>query len=143
MVLWRGCVMPVIMSVMSVVAMATMLILQLMLHRIRDRRTCRRAQQRLEFTALANLVAQSTTRAAAYDGSDEALVTVGLLLLVTVGGWWCAAVLCLSWWSVAVHVPGGGGVLWLLGCVVAVALLLRVSMTCAVVICCRHFGSKF
>lgn len=124
------------MSVMTLVAMAV-LILELMLHRIRDRRTRRRAEQCLEFTALADLVAQRTTRAAAYDGSDEALFTVALLLLITVGWWWCAAVLCLSWWCVAAHVPArGGGILWLLGCIVAVGLLLRVGITCAVVICC-------
>lgn len=82
-----------------------MLILQLVFHRICYGRTRRGAEQRLEFTALADLVAQSTACAAAYDGSDEALVTVALLL-VAVRGWWCAAVLCLSRWCVTAHVPG-------------------------------------
>lgn len=94
------------MSTVVTVATVAMLILQLVLHRIRHRRTRRRAEQCLEFTPLADLVGQSTTRAAAHDGSDEALFAVSLLL-VAVGGWWCAAVLSLSGWYVAAHIGVG------------------------------------
>lgn len=132
-------------SVVAVaMALAMLLILELVFYRIRYRRTRCRAQQRLELASFTDLVAQSTTRAAAYDGSDEALFTVGLLL-GAVGRWGCCttAVLSLSWGCVAAIC--GGGVLWLLGCTVAVVLLLllRVGVTRAVIICCRHFGRKF
>lgn len=95
--------MPVMTMAVSMAIM--LLILQLVLHRIRHRRTRRRAQQRLEFATLSHLVAQRTARAAAYNGSDEALFTVALLL-GTVGGRCstAAVVLSLAWGYVAAHV---------------------------------------